>query len=466
MKRGLLASYVAGLTDREHGESYRTMIRYFFPEFITSFLLYSMPLILDVIFISHLKSTPTYTALGTTNNFIHFLIKMAEAFSVGTMILSGQFNGVNSLRDVGRSLRDAFWSAFIVGLGAALVLYFGAATILTWYGAHEQILPIAVPFLRIRAIGVFFMFIFFALIGFMRGVKNTKTPMFLFMFGAATFILCDYLFIFGKWGMPALGLQGSAYATICQYVLMLIVAFGIILSDPLYRKYGIDLFNIFSDTTYIKQFLTVTWPVALDKATIAFAYIWLGKMIAGMGLSAQTTFCAIKDIERFSFLPAIAFAQIITFLVSNDLGKQKWQAIKSNIKKSLFLASFVIALLLIFCYTFLDTIISFFDCTKGITPVVRQIFPMVSILVFFDLLQLILSGALRGSGNVRVVMMVRLMVCICYFGPFSYILSHLPIQDETVKFMLVYGSFYIGNALMSLLYIQRFRGQDWKTHSI
>jgi len=466
MKKGLLASYVSGLTDTEHGESYRTMLRYFLPEFITSFVLYSMPLILDVIFISHLKSTPTYAALGTTNNFIHFLIKMAEAFSVGTMILSGQFNGVNAMRDVGRSLRDAFWSAFIFGLAAAVTLYFGAASILSWYGAHEHIIPIAVPFLRIRAIGVFFMFLFFALIGFMRGVKNTKTPMLLFVLGASVFIFCDYVFIFGKWGMPALGLQGSAYATICQYVLMLVVAFGVVLFDPTYRKYSLDLLNVFRDTSYVKSFLMVTWPVALDKATIAFAYIWLGKMIAGMGFGAQTTFCAIKDIERFAFLPAIAFAQIITFLVSNDLGKQKWQAMKSNIKKSLFLASLVVCLLLVFCYTFLDTIISFFDCTQGITPIVKRVFPMVSVLVFFDLLQLILSGALRGSGNVRVVMMVRLMICICYFGPFSYILSHLPIQDETMKFMLVYGSFYIGNALMSLLYIQRFRGQDWKMNSV
>lgn len=466
MKKGLLASYVAGLTDKHHGESYRTMLRYFLPEFITSFLLYSMPLILDVIFISHLKSTSTYAALGTTNNFIHFLIKMAESFSVGTVILSGQFNGINAVRDVGRSLRDAFWAAFFFGLGAACILYFGASTILTWYGAHEHIIPIAVPFMRIRAIGVFFMFLFFALIGFMRGVKDTKTPMMLFIIGAITFVFLDYILIFGKAGLPALGLQGSAYATLCQYALMLVIAFVVIMRDPAYRKYSIDLINVFRDTSYIKNFLMVTWPVAVDKATIAFAYIWLGKMIAGMGFGAQTTFCAIKDIERFAFLPAIAFAQIITFLVSNDVRLQKWNDIKSNIKKSIFLASVVVCAMLVFCYYFLDTIITFFDCTQGIAPIVMRVFPMVSILVFFDLLQLVLSGALRGSGNVRAVMMVRLMICLCYFGPFSYIFSHLPIQDQTMKFMLVYGSFYIGNALMSLLYIQRFRGQDWKMHSI
>lgn len=466
MKKGLLASYLEGIIDREYGENYYTLVRYFVSEFVISFLLYSMPILLDLWFISHLKSTPSYTALGITNTFIHFLIKMAESFSVGAIILTGQFNGVNSFRDVGRSMRDSFWATFLFGLCSAIIIYFGAEILFSWYGAHEQIIPIAIPFLRIRAFGVFFMFLFFALVGFMRGIKNTKTPMLLFIIGASIFILCDYIFIFGKWGFPALGLKGSAYATICQYIVMLIIAIGIMFYDSSYRKYSIDLFSIWRDTSYIKHFFMVTWPVAIDKATIALAYIWLGKMIAGMGFTAQTTFCAIKDIERFAFLPAIAFAQIITFLVSNDSSRQQWQAIKSNIKKAIFLSSLAVFILLLICYKFLDMIITFFDCTREIGPVVQSVYPLVSILVFFDLLQLILSGALRGSGNVMIVMMVRLMICICYFGPFSYLFAHLPIQDETVKFMLVYGSFYIGNALMSLIYIQRFRGQDWKMQSI
>ena len=82
--------------------------------------------------------------------------------------------------------------------------------------------------------------------------------------------------------------------------------------------------------------------------------------------------------------------------------------------------------------------------------------------MFFDLLQLVLSGALRGAGNVKLVMTVRLLVCGFYFLPVSYILSQLAIEDTTLKLVLIYGSFYIGNALMSIVYINRFRGEDWK----
>lgn len=462
MKKGLLASYMNGLKDNENGENYRTMLRYFFPEFITSFVLYSLPFLLDVYFIGHLKSTPTYATLGTTNNILHFLVKIAEAFSIGTVILAGQFNGLGSSKDVGRTMRDSFWVTFILGSLAGLMLYFGAHFIYYWYGVPEDMIALGVPFLRLRAVGIFFMFIFFAIIGFLKGIKNNKVPMILFLCGAVVFVIFDYVFIFGKLGMPAMGLQGSALASVIQYMVMFFLALAYIVYDPRCRYFGIKLLSGLNDVSYVKNLFTLSWPVVLDKATLAGAYIWLGKMIAPMGICAQATFCAIKDIERFAFLPAIAFAQIITFLVSNDFGNQNWTAIKSNIKKAVFLTSIGVFCILMVFWIFLEHVIHFFDRSKEFTPLVARVFPILSVLVFFDLLQLILSGALRGAGNVKTVMTVRLLVCLCYFGPISYLITKLPLADETLKFILVYGSFYIGNALMSIIYIKRFRGEEWK----
>ena len=91
---------------------------------------------------------------------------------------------------------------------------------------------------------------------------------------------------------------------------------------------------------------------------------------------------------------------------------------------------------------------------------------MLSVLVFFDLLQLILSGALRGAANVNAVMWVRLAVCVFYFMPVSWIIAHMPLERLTLKFLLVYSSFYIGSALMSVIYVYRFRGERWQKKSI
>jgi Na+-driven multidrug efflux pump len=109
-------------------------------------------------------------------------------------------------------------------------------------------------------------------------------------------------------------------------------------------------------------------------------------------------------------------------------------------------------------------IIQFFDKTGEFTPLAVWAFPFVSVLVFLDLIQLILAGALRGAGNVRMVMQTRLLVCIGFFVPVSYLLSTMQMPTFT-KFILIYSSFYVGNALMSVVYIRRFRSDVWQVSS-
>ena len=220
--------------------------------------------------------------------------------------------------------------------------------------------------------------------------------------------------------------------------------------------------SIFSEEHEIKRFCLVSWPIILDKATIACAYIWLGKMIAPLGTNAVAAFSAIKDMERVAFLPAIAFAHVITFLISNDVGAQNISAIKINIKKVLFLGIVMVCSILAFMLYKTEFFLALFDRKGDFTELVLQVFPWISFCVIFDFVQIILSGALRGSGDVRTVMMVRFCVVTFFFIPVSYAFSHGPFFDSIpLKIIFVYGSFYIGNGIMSLFYIKRFKSENW-----
>jgi multidrug resistance protein, MATE family len=466
MVRSFIKRYIGDIYNHEKGEHYSTLLRYFFPEFVTNFLLYAMPFWLDSLFIGSLASVETYATLGITNSFIHLIIKVGEAFSVGTVVLSGQFNGQNSFEDAGKALRDAFWLTTLLGISFGSVLFFGAHAIYAWYGVSEEIITLGVPFLRLRALGILCMFIYLALVGFLRGIKNSRATMKIFVFGSSLFVFFDYALIFGKFGFPAMGLQGSALATVIQYSSMMVIALGYVMFNHKNRKYGISLFSGLRDVSYVKHLLVISAPVILDKGIMAWAYIWLGKMIATIGTDGIAAFCVVKDMERFAFLPAIAFAQIITFLTSNDVGTKNWDNVKINIKKIIFLSTGMVSAILAFFIYKRAYIIQLFDKKGAFSEIAMQAFPILSIFIIFDLVQLILSGALRGAGNVRIVMFVRLITCFAYFVPVSYVISRLPIQNDALKLILLYGSFYIGNALMSIWYVKRFRSERWKKSSV
>lgn len=465
MKKNLLQSYVSGITDTKHGESHGRIMRYFIPEFISALLLYSLPIWVDAYFIGQLASTSAYATLGATNNLIHFMIKFAEAFSVATIILSGQFNGKGDYITAGQVLRDAFWVTIVMGLAFSGFLFFGTNAIYSWYGVPEKIAALGVPFLRLRAISVLFTFMSLAFIGFLRGTKNARAAMYIFITGIIVFVVFDYLLIFGKFGFPKMGLQGSALASSIQYGVMLVFGASYVLFRKKNLKYGVELFAGIGSLAFVWHLFSISWPVVLDKTIMAGAYIWLTKMVAPMGKYALASFSVVKDIERFAFLPAVASAQVITYLVSNDYSQKNWDGIKSNIKKVIFLTSIMVFAFLLMFVLFPEWTISYFDKKGKFTDLAAQLLPFLSILVFFDLIQLILAAALRGASDVKMVMYVRLLVILFYFVPFSSYLARLNIENQVLKLFIIYAAFYVGNGLMSIFYIWRFRGNSWKNNT-
>ena len=464
MKKKLLESYIEGVRDRTCGERYRSLFSYLFPEIVTALLIYSVPYWIDAYFISHLDST-AYPTLGGVNNLLHFFIKLAEGFSVSTIIVSGQLRGRNECGRVGPALSSLFWTTASCALVLSALLYWGAPAILQWYAFPPEMLHIGVPFLRLRALSIVFIFSFFVFVGFLRGVKNTRIPMLIYAIGSVIFVACDYLFIFGASVIPTMGLSGSALASSVQYASMLCMVIGYTFWGRRYAAYDVGLFKHRVRLADVWSAIRLGWPLIVDKAIMAGAYVWLGKMLCPMGKCWISTFCVVKDMERFAFLPAIAGAQVVTFLVSNDYGAEQWKSIKNNIKKVVLVSSIIVLTVLGGFVFWQKPVIALFDRTGEFTPLAERVFPWLSVLVFFDLLQLILSGALRGAGDVKTVMFVRLFVCLGCFVPVSYLLAHSSIGDPTLRFLLVYGAFYVGNGIMSMVYIARFRGDGWKAAS-
>lgn len=438
------------------GQSYGAILRYFWPEFITALILYSLPYFVDCYFIAHLKSTDIYTISGVVDNVLNLFVKIAEGLSIGTVAIAGYYNGLQKYKDVGKSFVDALWLSIFIGGMISFMLYVGGFWVYKFFNFTDAAIQLGLPFLQIRAISMFFMFIFFACIGFFRSIKNSFVPMVLFAIGSFVFIIFDYCLIFGKFGFPELGLQGSAVSYLLQYSIMLLCAFIYIFYFSFHKKYEINIFAGVSSSADVLQLLAISLPIVIDKAIMAWAYVWLSKVLVSVGPYALANFSVLKLMERMVFLPAVAFSQVITFLVSNDIGNERWQDIKANIIKVLILSSAMMAILLIFASSYPEQIVGLIDHNKEFGTLAAKVFPALSLFLFLDLLQLILSGALRGASDVQTVMLTRLCVICFYFVPVSYALSRLSISSDVLKFFLIYGSFFIGNALMSIVYIKRF----------
>jgi putative MATE family efflux protein len=440
----------------------KILFKYWLPETITQFIFIIFPLLADSYIVASLKSTALYGALGTANNLLHVLLKFSEAIPIGAVAIIGRHNGAKEYKRCGKDLGDTFWTSTFIGIMQFILIFLAAASIYRMLGVPEDMVALGVPFFRLRSFGILLVFIANALIYFMRGIKNTRTPMMIFIIGLTAFLFFDYVLVLGKLGFPQLGLYGAALATIIQYSVMSVLAIAYLLSNVDYKKYFPDLFIWHFSTRRVLKLLNLSWKIMIDKTALSMSYVWLFKLITPLGAYAITSFDVIKNLERFALLPAIAFAQVITFLVSNRLGAQDPEGAKSSIKKVLLLAAATTGTaLLFFCFK-AHYFVSFFDPQNEFTHIAAPAFILVSTLVVFDFIQLILAGALRGAGDVKTVMYTRFFSCAFFFVPFAYFISKIPIANTSIKFALIYSSFYINTAIIGFVFMRRIIGTKWQ----
>ncbi len=454
------------------GESAFKILQYWLPEFIAYALLVSLPLFLDSYWISQLNSTSTYGALGAGTRLMNTLFKLSEAIPVASIAFIGRHNGAGEYEKCGERFGDSFWSATLIGFAQCAILWIFASQIYRFLGAPESMIATGTPYLKLQALNIPLLFIFAALIGFMKALKNTTTPLYVNIIGIALFLGFDYALILGKFGFPQLGLIGSPIASIIRYSFMNIIIIVHIMTDSSYKKYFKQMFFTVFRPGQMLHLLNLSWPVVIDKGILAWSFIWLGKMIGTIGSAnhvkvAMASMEAIKNLERFSILPALAFAQVVTFLVSNNMGEKNIGGARKNIKKILiftFISVLIVSLGICSSSHFWATL---FDPNNKFASFFEPLICPIIFLVSLDLVQIILAGALRGAGDVRSVMMIRTGCCLGIFVPISYIISQFFVGiDPQAKFMMIYTCYYLTTAVMGIAFYWRIKGTAWQKKSI
>lgn len=445
----------------QSGEKVSTLLGYWLPEVASQALLVVLPIFLDTWFIASLKSTAIYGALGAATRIIHFIVKFAESIPVASVALIGRHNGAHQYEDCGKRLSDSLWTTGIIGTSLFAIFFFGAESIYKFLGVPDHMIPLGLTYLRVQAITIPFMFTFYAFMGFFKGVKNTRTPLIINIVAIILFVISDYILIYGRWGIPPLWLTGSALATLIRYGVANVASVIIILCS---REYSFHIKNkILHAINWdeIVRLLKLSIPVVIDKGMLALAIVWLGKMIAFGGEPTLASSEIIRNIERWSLLSAAAFAQIVTFLVSNNLGEQNPEAARKNMYKILGISLLLTTGITLTLAWNLDLFSTRLDPNHVLDPFLKPTAYLLALFLVLDVTQIIFASALRGAGDVKTVMWVRSATCLGFFLPASYIIQTMPVADPAVKFVTIYTLYYITTALMAITFYVRIRGTRW-----
>ena len=188
--------------------------------------------ITDTAIIGHIdiNATESLAAVGIVGAFISMLIWVFGQVRSAISSIISQYVGANKLDEIKELPAQAIAMIVASSLLVLALSYPFSRQIFQFYNASDQILEYCIAYFNIRIFGFPFALFVFAIFGTFRGLQNTFYPMIIAIIGASLNIVLDIILVYGIEGyIPAMHVEGAAYASVISQVVMAIISLVLLL---------------------------------------------------------------------------------------------------------------------------------------------------------------------------------------------------------------------------------------------
>ena len=343
--------------------------------------------------------------------------------SFGTTTLVGYHHGAHDFPACGETYLHALFLALLGGAAVACAGLLFAAPLYAVMGAGPKVILEGVPYFRIYIVSAPFTFIFFASVGFFRGVQDTKTPMIIAFVVSAIHLLLDYGLIYGNFGFPRLGIKGAGVAAWVGQLVGAATCLGIFFFSRSMAAYRSANWRI--SLGRLRPLFRIGSDLAIRTGALRGSLVFATSCTARMGAS-------VLSAHEIAFQLMLLCSDVIDglavagqALVAKYLGSaQKETAIAMG--KTLILCGAVAGL--IFGVVFLgaqDAIVSFFTNSPEVKLLLAA--GVILLIALFQPLNgtvFVLDGLLIGARDTRFLMWAMLIGALGIFVPISWMSLH------------------------------------------
>lgn len=350
---------------------------------------------------------------GITGVYYLIFAVIGNGLNNGLQALIARRAGQNLPKEIGRLFFNGVWVALSIaalGIGATYLL---APTVLRMFIHDPLIANQVIDFLLIRIWGLPFLYLYIMRNALLVGTNQTRFLVWGTLAEAIVNIVLDYGMIFGHYGLPAIGFNGAAYASIIAeasglFVIYAVIHFkGINKSFSLFEQTKIDI-------SIIKLILTMSAPLILQFAISIMSWEYFYILVEHHGPRALAISNTMRNIFGLFGIFCWAFASTTNTMVSNLIGQGKNEEvmplIKRVVKLSLGISLFIFLILNLVPEFFL----SFYSQGDGFVAEAIPIVRIVSVALLMMSVGTIWLNAVTGTGNTRVNLLIEFITILIY----------------------------------------------------
>jgi putative MATE family efflux protein len=385
------------------------------------------------------------------------VIALGSGMAMAGATLTAQYMGAGRQDMVNHVASQTMLLMAGISVMLGMTGYLLSPHLLTLLGVAPDVHEGALSFMRVSFIGIIFVVIYAMFQALMRGVGQTKIPLFIVLGTVILNFLLDPLFIFGWGPIPAQGVRGAAMATLITQV----IAAGIGISIFLRGRHGIQLSwrGFRPDLPYIKKAFLLGFPGSIELSTRGLGLMIMSFLVASFGTHTIAAYGVGSNILQFVTIPAMGLSMAVSTLVGQNMGAGNIQR-AGRVAVLGAVSGFVILTVVgIAAYFGAEGIVAFFVPTDPYVIAHGGEFIRTMCLAWGCIgVQLCIVSAFRASGNMLTAMVIALVAQWMIQFPLAYVLS----KHTTLQATGLWWAFPVTNIIVAIVSVCWFAQGGWK----
>ncbi len=397
---------------------------------------------------------------GITGVFYLILSMIGYGLSSGVQIQMARRAGEENQKGITETFMNGAMLSLLFALGLMMITLWFVPLLFGFSLKDDENFSLSVGFMYIRVWGLPFLMLAQLFSSFYISIGRSRLLIYGSLVATLLNIFCDYIFIFGKLGLPPMGFKGAAYASVISEVFYCLTMVGIFFLHRLHKEYAI--FNYFHfDFKYSIQTLKVAAPLIVQFMFSIGGWLVFFIFIEHLGQQSLAASQMLRSIFGIVGVGTWALATTCNTMVSNVIGQGKPRLVMNVVfriaKLSLIYAVVVSVILLLFSTQFLSLYSKDQDLITFTLPSLRVIVLATIIMS----LSTVTFNAVVGTGNTLVNLTMEI-TCVTLYLVYCYFVIYLWRSD----LYLCWGSefvYWIFLLIFSTLYL---RTGKWKGKEI
>ena len=347
----------------------------------------------DTAVVGRFASSQALAAVGSNSSLISLMINLFIGISLGSNVVIAHYIGQKSEKNIHAAVHTAIVVAILSGVFVMILGQFIAKPVLLLMGTPEDVIDLAVLYLRIYLIGMPFIMLYDFGSSILRSTGDSKRPLYsLIVAGIVNTVLNLILVIVFK-----LGISGVAIATVISNVVSSSIVMVILMheSEPI----RLDVRKLTIVPRELKKILTIGVPAGLQGMVFSIANVCIQSTINSFGSATIAGSAAALNYEFFSYFMVSAFAQATVTFTSQNFGAGEYDRCRKIYHISMAFALLSCGLLSAVFVLGKGMFLGFYSTDPDVLYYAEQRLIIATTLELLTAVYEISAGAMRGLGH-------------------------------------------------------------------